>query len=101
MNITNLKVNTDRMNSDAQTLRERLNRTRTHCRQIKEQMDALNGMWKGYAHNAVAQQFAAEYENMCALCDLFEEMIENLEGIRTEYASCENEVMNTVNALKI
>ena len=52
MNITSLKVNTDRMGQDIESLQERLAQTRSHVVQIHQRMEALDGMWQGQAHAA-------------------------------------------------
>lgn len=101
MNITSLKVNTDRMGQDIQSLQERLAQTRSHIVQIHQQMKALDGMWQGPAHDAYQRLFENEEQNMVELCNLFEQMIANLNTVRSNYDSCEQQVYQLVNALQI
>ena len=101
MAITNLKVNTSRMDGDVQQLTTRLKQAREHAAGIKTAMDTLNSMWEGAARNAEKQRFEAEYDNICRLCDLVGQMIDELSNARKEYETCENQVMDAVNGLSV
>ena len=101
MAITNLKVNTNRMDSDVQKLNGGLNQTRAHLQNIHDAMDRLHAMWEGAARDAKKQRFDTAYQNMTALCDLVQKMIDQMDQDRKEYDSCENQVMDAVNALNV
>ena len=101
MAITNLKVNTSRMDGDVQQLTTRLKQAREHAARIKTAMDTLNSMWEGAASKEKKQRFEAEYDNICRLCDLVGQMIDELSNARKEYETCENQVMDAVNGLSV
>lgn len=101
METLNLKVNTNRMASDVQQLTTRMEQAKEHGEKIKAAMDALNAMWEGQARDAEKQSFDTEYQNVVNLCDLVRQMIDELSAAREAYETCENQVMDTVNGLRI
>lgn len=101
METLNLKVNTNRMASDVQQLTTRLAQAKAHGEKVKAAMDALNAMWEGQARNAEKQSFDTEYQNLVSLCDLVQQMIDELNNACKTYDTCEKQVMDTVNGLRI
>lgn len=101
MVISNIEINTSRLNSDIRDLRTKLGNARNHVRELKSKMDAMNGMWAGQANSAMRQRFLLDYENMTSFCNFIEELLTSLETIRQSYDTCENNVTSAVNALSI
>lgn len=93
--------NTDILGSDIRNLREQLNRARSHVQQLNDQMEELNHMWKGPAHDAVQKQFVKDFQTISELCASLERMADNLESTRRAYERCESNVSSAVFAIHI
>lgn len=101
MAITNLKVNTDRMRNDAEDLASRLTQSRTRLQELCAAMDTLLSYWDGPASQAETQIYQAEKQNMDQLCKLMDELINELSSDASAYSTCEQQVADAVNALRI
>lgn len=101
MAITNLKVNTDRMRGDAQDLANRLQQSRNRLQTLCTTMDALLGYWDGPASQAEARVYQAEKQNMDQLCRLMDDLIQELTSDASVYSTCEQQVNDAVNSLRI
>lgn len=99
MELSWLRMNTERMNTDHEAMEQLLATTRQDVEAIKARMDLLNGMWTGPAHDAEMQQFEADYENIQELCRLFQELIDRFQEDCSAYTQCEQQVQDLVNAL--
>lgn len=97
----NIKVNTQRMNKDTSSLRERLAQTKRHAEQLKSQMDALNASWQGPAHDVYVQNVTTDYKTIQSLCSTLQELIDQLERIRKKYDTCEASVQQQVDAINL
>lgn len=101
MAITNLKVNTDRMRGDAEDLSGRLKQSQNRMQTFCSTMDALLGYWEGPASQAEAQIYQAEKQNMDQLCKLMDDLINELSSDASAYNTCEQQVADAVNSLRI
>lgn len=99
--ISLVEVNTTQMSNDIKRLRTMLDRTRNHIESLRQKMAAMNGMWEGATNMAIRQRFKADHERMLALCTSLEELIRTLEAIRQAYDTCESNVRNAVDTLRI
>lgn len=101
MTVSEIGVHTGRINTDIQNLKNGLNRTRRHIRDLRERMDALNRMWDGEANAAMRLRFQADQESLISLCDFLDALIRQLEAARQEYDTCENDVSSAISALRV
>lgn len=101
MAITNLKVNTDRMRSDAEDLTNRLKQSKTRMQELCSTMDALLGYWEGPASQAEKQVYQAEKQNMDQLSRLMDDLIKELASDASVYETCEQQVADAVNSLRL
>lgn len=101
MAITNLKVNTDRMCNDVDDLTNRLTQSKARLQELCAAMDTLLGYWDGPASQAETQIYQAEKQNMDQLCKLIDELINELSSDASAYSTCEQQVADAVNSLRI
>lgn len=101
MDISRIEVDPQHLNRDIRTLRTQLNQGRSHIKELKSQMDAMNRMWQGAAHEAMKQRFVSDYESLNRLCRTLEEIIAGLEQISKSYEDCEHRVHDAVQALTV
>lgn len=91
----------DVLRGDIRALEQQLNAARSHLRQLDSQMEQLNGMWSGPAHDAMRQRARRDLEEMSSLCRFLAEFINYLETVRKSYEVCEGSVSDTVAAIHI
>lgn len=101
MSVPAIEIDTNRLNSDIQSLRRSLSSARKHIGELQQSMDQLNQMWKGPANREMRLRFQRDHGRLLDLCGLLEELLEVLERIRISYDSCESSVRSTVDALFI
>lgn len=68
---------------------------------VRSSVLALNGMWKGAAHDTFTSAFDVDYETLSGLCDTINNIISCLNYAKTEYEKCEQQVRNAVSAIQI
>lgn len=101
MALTHLKVNTDRMKSDAEELRARLTSMKNHMDALSSAMETLLGYWDGPASETERQVYLAECENMKQLTQLLDGLLDEMERDCAAYNSCAQQVDGVVQALKV
>lgn len=69
--------------------------------EVKAAVDALNGMWRGAAHDVFAASFANDYETISNLCQTINQIISCLNFARAEYDKCEQQVRDAVASIHI
>ena len=65
-----------------------------------QEIQTLNSMWKGAANQAFNVQFAQDYSTMEELISMMKQYAESLEYAAAEYETCENQVLETVRTLR-
>jgi WXG100 family type VII secretion target len=101
MNIKEITVNTSTLNSDIGELQTALDSAKAQLEDMFNQITELDTMWDGDANEEFNKQFRIDYDNTKSLFDTIKSLIECMEYARDQYNSCENEVGNLVNSIKI
>lgn len=96
-----IENNTLILSSDIRRLQGQLDSARSHLKQLNQQMEQLNHMWKGPANAMMRQRFQQDFETITSLCGFIEQMINKLESARRAYETCEANVSDTVSAIHI
>lgn len=99
--ITKIKVTTDRLQNDIDSLNEHLQKM---CRLIDNMMSGIEGMgamWEGEAKDAFFVQFKSDYQTIKSMENTIRAMIEDLKYAQEKYVSCENNVETIINAIMI
>ncbi len=101
MAITQIEVNTDRLNGDVSSLTSELNQIRNEMNSMFQSMQELDAMWDGPASEAFKVQFQSDYDAMNDLCKILQNMINCMENASSEYVRGENMIHAIVNAIRI
>lgn len=99
--VKELEVETTRLSSDIENLRQHLNGMRKSGSSMMELLNQLGTMWEGEAKNAFAEQFTSDYETLCNMADVLEDLIKDLEEARTRYDSCERDVGSVIETMRV
>jgi len=101
MNIQEIAVNTDDLQRDINEMRNSLNQVKRRTDSMFQEINALNGMWEGSAHEAFARQFSADYQVMQELQKEVGKLIECMQYADKEYLSCESSINTIINSIRI
>jgi uncharacterized protein YukE len=101
MDITEIAVDTDILNSDIGELQMLLDSAKLQLDEMFNQIVELNTMWEGAAKEQLINQFELDYSNAKNIIETIESLIECMKYARNQYNSCENEIENLVNSIKI
>ena len=101
MAVSKIKVDTDRLDQTRKELQGKLDRIRKDIDQIREDMNTLNAMWTGEAHEAYEATTAEDIQAISALCDGMESVIRYESNAVTEYNKCERQVADLIAKIKI
>lgn len=101
MSIQVIEVNTDTLQSDINDMRASLAKVKSKTESMFEDINALNGMWEGPAHETFIQQFTADYRRMKELQDAIGKLIDNMQYADKEYISCESGIQSIINTIRI
>jgi len=100
-NITDLEIETHRLQGDIDSLTGELNALRSTGKEMMAGVDALSSMWEGQAKEAFTAQFRSDYETLNSMADVIQELIKCLENARSQYDACEQKVGSIINAIRV
>ena len=85
--------------SDVRSYTQAATQLRSEYETLLADMQALQGMWTGEAHESLEQRFMADYQTLGSVVEYLEAMGRSLENAEKEYTSCENTVSGIINGL--
>lgn len=101
MAISRIKVDTGRLDQTRRELQGKLDKIRRDIDQIRDDMNTLNAMWIGEAHEAYEMTTEEDIQTLCALCDAMESVIRFENSAVTEYNKCERQVAELIAKIRI
>lgn len=101
MDIREIAVDTNLLQSDINNMRASLEKVKRKTESMFQEINALNGMWEGPAHEAFMRQFAADYQKMKELQGTIGKLIDCMQYADREYVTCENDIYSIINAVRI
>ena len=96
MRETDLKVNTDALNSDSNELLTEVNSILSLTSKMYDSVQELNSMWKGKANEAFREQFTKDYEKTKQFLESLRRFSQTLKDDSTAYVTCEANVSSYV-----
>lgn len=101
MDIREIRVNTDTLQSDINEMRNQLKFLQQRTKGMEDNVAALNAMWEGSAHEAFSREFQRDCTDMKELLETVGGLIEHMQFADREYVSCENAIHSIVNTINI
>ena len=99
--IEKLSIETGRLQTDVNSLTERVTALRKKGDEMMSGIQALSAMWEGEAKNAFTAQFETDYKQLQNLADMIENLIGDLQNAKDEYDKCEREVGTIISSIKV
>ena len=101
MAVSYIKINTDRLESDIKQVNESIASVEKSMAELVSEIAQLNEMWKGEANTAFRMQTEKDFNYMKQIIKGFQEYASDMEDAKRDYIRCENQVIDTVNSIRI
>ena len=101
MDIREIEINTDTLQSDINEMRNLLKFLQNKLKNMNGKVTELNAMWEGPAHEAFSREFQKDCQDMQELLKAVGELIEHMQYADREYISCENTIHSIINTIRI
>lgn len=95
-----IEIETNALRRDAESFQEQLGGAESALKNMFQEIQTLNSMWKGAANQAFNVQFAQDYTTMEELIGIMKQYAEALQYAAAEYDTCENRVQEVVRTLR-
>ena len=96
-----IKVNTSSLNQTSRELQAKLDKIRKDIEHISNDLNTLNSMWEGDAHQTFAQQVGDDISFLNSACENIQHIINYESNAVTEYNRCENQVSDLISQIRI
>lgn len=96
-----VRVNSTVLANDADSIKSSLERISSSVDEMYEQIEVLNGMWKGTANSAFKEKFAGDYQEIKSFIDEIKSFADKLENDSRDYERCERNVISMIESLRI
>lgn len=96
-----ITIDMTQQKTDIDTMEATVANLRAEMSKMFEEMQRLDGMWKGRANNAFRNQFLLDHKNMETVCEVLDELIASLRNANQEYVTCEAAVSSLVDSIRI
>ena len=96
-----ITVDTDILRADVAGLRVSLDNARKQLEEMHTEIDAMNGMWKGAAHDEFVRQFASDYETTNEFLNIVDSIIGCMQESGKQYDACESKVHGIIDTIRI
>ena len=96
-----IKVNTSRLNTDAETVAGLLQGIKTGLSDMKEQVNQLDAMWDGPGSEAFKKAFWDDMDAMAEAVKNLDSMQAYERNAKTKYESCEQKVGAIVAGIRV
>ena len=95
------KVNTDRLNKDAEQVWKLVISMREALDSMSERVKALNGMWEGVSKDAFVKAFSEDESAAINVLKRLESFYQQEVLAKSNYENCENQVADLVANMRI
>lgn len=101
MAISYIKTDTNQLADDIRQVKESIARIEQSRGELSNEIAQLNRMWKGVANLEFRSQLEKDFAYMDAILSELHLFVREMENAKQNYGRCENEVLGTVNAVRI
>lgn len=101
MAVSKIRINTGSLDQTRRELQAKLDKIKKDIEQISDDMNTLNSMWTGDAHQAFQQSVTADIQFLEGACDGIQSIIRYESNAVTEYNKCEQQVADIIAQIRI
>lgn len=101
MAITYVEIDTSMLQTDIKELEENIVRVQSSLEGLKTELNELNTYWQGSANIVFRAQVSKDYSFMEEVLQEMNKLKECMVHAGREYGKCEEEVLSTVNNIRI
>lgn len=98
---THIKINTKRLNSDAQNIRACIKSIEKELSNMKNSVKEMNGMWEGESKKAFVKTFDADIKMAESFIKILEDVYEFEIKSKKKYEDCEKKVAIIVDSIRV
>lgn len=95
------EVDTGAVSSVYARLTEKINGIEAQRNGMFQELEALDGMWTGEAHDTFVQAYQSDNEKVRSLVELLKSLVEHIELSRKSYDDCEEKAVHEIEAIDI
>lgn len=96
-----IQIDTTRLGGTGDTIQTAVEQMQGCVQRLYAEMEELDAMWQGPAHNAYAAQFRQDQQAMEQICQALQGYAENLHQAKNEYEDCNHDVRGIIDAIRI
>ena len=96
-----LAMDTDLLKQDMETFRSQMAEFRQEMEAMREEAGQITTIWEGAASRSFVGQMAQDYNRMEEICKEMEQYLHCMEEAHKSYINCENQIADTIAALRI
>lgn len=101
MAVNKIRVNTSSLDQTRKEIQAKLNIIKKNIEQIADDMNMLNSMWTGEAHQTFQQKITEDLEFLLEACSSIQGIVSYEEKAVQEYNKCEQQVADLIAQIKI
>lgn len=91
----------ERFRQDIRDIEQKIQSMQKISKNMFEEVHALTGMWEGSAHDTYLTQFQTDSENIDLVLQNLEEYKKSMEEAFRKFRTCEQQVAETINRVRI
>ncbi len=101
MAVNKIRVNTSSLSQTRRELQAKLDKIRKDIANISNDMNTLNSMWDGDAHEAFSRQVDSDISFLRDACNGIQSIINYESTAVTEYDKCEQQIADVISQIRI
>ncbi len=96
-----IEVDTDALSNDIEEIRASIQTADRNLKNMFDEVNEMNAMWKGQANQAYNTQFRMDYAEMAEILEDLKAYAEALKEARNAYNRCEGAVEDIVRSIRV
>lgn len=101
MNIEKIKVDTNQLQKDRQSLKVDLYHIKNEITDIYQDVQELDSMWDGSANDEFRKQFRKDHDMIQDIIEDMEKYISKIDFSIRKYENCENSIDEIINKIRV
>lgn len=96
-----IKVNTNRLGTDADSVRTNILKMKQSMKSLKEEAAKLNGMWSGATNDTFKKAFEDDVNALNTMLSNLDKIYSFETNAKTKYETCEKKVTSLASGMRV